>query len=485
MIVWHRLYTVRMPKAAVFIALLIAGSLSVIAYFALNKPARGPLAARLLSDVDPSTVDSVVVLPADGRAITLKAGRDGAEWMLVSSKTSEKFESRPWPASASRVRAAIRLLCELSVESPRDDVISAGSKSIGVRLSSSTLGPTATAFVQIAEGSVAGRTSIVRVGVGSVSAEASLAQAFGMSDTSLWCEPLVFSLSAQDWSRVEISGNDSSLVLSRVGRAWAIQKPVLAGADLAAVEKTLRSLGGVQVVRFVENAEEAVVRSFEAPTAVVTTEFERREQSGEKMLRRAVVQELRVGAPADVGGTTVLCLASAWSRDLDTNVRTALWGPAVVVVDAAPLAGLASDAGSYVSRVSLRAPVADVFRFSIGDASESGVKPREFSRVADGWRPLGAVTITPDEARNVQQFLSLVGDERASRVVLKPAEPWPKGARVQFKSSDGAVVQELWVGAAGSDADSGLVTFDGTVYRTYESKQISGLAAWVGGAGKK
>jgi len=463
-----------MPKAAVHVALMIAVSLSVIAYLTLHKPPLPALTSRLLSDVDPARVDTVAIQPADGRAIMLSVGEEGVEWVLTASTTTDKSFTAPWPAAASRVRAAIRLLCDLKVESPRDDLISPGSKATSVSLTSSELGSMGTALVQIAESSVAGRTNIVRTGIGAASAESNFAQAFAMTDLSLWREPLVFSLAPQEWSRLEVSGQGSAIVMSRVGRAWALQKPISASADSTAVEKTIKALSGASMVRFVDKPDPEVVKSFEKPAAILTTEFERREQVGERVTRRVVVQELRVGSPADVGGTTVLCQATAWSRDLSTNATTNLWGPAVVVVDSAALAGLASDAASYVSRVSLRSPVADIFQVAIGEWV--------YGRVASGWRPVGAVTITPDDAKNLQLFLSLVGDERASKVLLKPAEALPTPTRVSFKSSDGVVVQDLSLGiarATGGEAITSIVTFDGTSYRVYESKQIAGLAEWL------
>ncbi len=477
-----------MPKAAVLVALVIAVSLSVIAYLTLHRPPPPVLNSRLLSDVDPAQVDSVRVLPADGQLIEFRAGREGVEWFVTSGLPAERFETTPWPASASRVRAAIRLLCDLKVESPRDDAIGAEAKATSVGLSSTELGKMGTALVRIAEGSVAGRTNIVRTGIGTASAESNFAQAFAMTDLSLWREPLVFSLSPQDWSRVEISGKDSAIVLSRVGRAWALQKPVVSSADSVAVDKAVKALSGATMVRFVEKPEPDVLKSFDNPVAIVTTEFERREQAGDKVQRRAIVQELRVGPPADVAGTTVLCRASAWSRDLSTNSTTPLWGPAIVVVDASALANLASDPASYVSRVSLRAPLADVFQIAISDRADTNSKPRAFARTAGGWRPVGAVTITPDEAKNLQLFLSLFGEERASKVTLKLAETWTPTTQVAFKSSEGVVVQELSLGvvrAAGTNATTGLVTFDGTAYRVYESKQITGLAEWAVGGGSK
>jgi len=174
-----------MPKAAVLVALMIAVSLSVIAYLTLHKPPLPALTSRLLSDVDPTRVDTVAIQPADGRTIMLSAGDEGVEWVLTASTTTDKSFTAPWPAAASRVRAAIRLLCDLKVESPRDDLISPGSKATSVSLTSSELGSMGTALVQIAESSVAGRTNIVRTGIGAASAESNFAQAFAMTDLSL------------------------------------------------------------------------------------------------------------------------------------------------------------------------------------------------------------------------------------------------------------------------------------------------------------
>lgn len=471
-----------MPKAAVVVALVIAFSLSVIAYVTLHRPPPAAIHSRLLSDVDPTRVDSVAVLAADGRASVFKSGREGVEWFLTSSVPADKFESEPWPANASRVRAAIRLLCELEVESPRDDVIPANATSTSVALSTSELGPKGTVLVRIAEGSVAGRTNVVRTGIGTASAESNFAQAFAMSDLSLWREPLVFSLAPQDWSRLEITGKDAAIVMSRVGRAWALQKPILAGADPAAVETSVKALSGAAIVRFVEKPAPDVVASLENPAAIITTEFERREQIGDTVHRCAIVQELRVGPPADVGGTTFLCRAFAWSRDLNTNATSTLWGPAVVVLEAAALTSLASDPASYVSRVSLRAPQADVFHVSISDLTEPGAAPRVYARATNGWRPAGEVTIATDEARNLQLLLTLLGEERAARVSLEPVQAWSATTRVAFKSSEGIVVQELSLGASRSAGDksvTALVTFDGTVYRAYESKLVAGLTEWL------
>jgi hypothetical protein len=417
-----------------------------------------------MGTLDTGLVRSIEIAGSRGRRATLLLGGPGdAYWILQWDTPSGK--TLKWPASSTSVRAALRLLGALRT-SPE-----AGPGPVAQPLTRIVLGTAGGRRAQLlmSETPLGGRTAVSAEDLTGIAlGEEALAQVFG-ADLGLWRDHAVFPIDTADASRVEFVGGPAGISLSRVGKSWAVVKPVSLPGDEPIIAATLKALGSIACVRFADDPDpEGSSSSFLSPTARVVIEIDRRVPRGDQTARTTLFQELVVGGPADVAGQTLLGRLSAWSVELETGAKSELWGPIVGVIPRDAIAAVSTDPAAYASRVATRVPAADVARLSIGADGADGFKESlAFTRGADGWRSDRASSITPEARAACESLLRLLTAERAHGSTSTPPDGYTPEWSAQLAASDGKLLDQVETGTYAAGASRALCVHAGHGYLRY------------------
>lgn len=459
-----------MSRTGVVVALIFAVLLALLTaiFFGRSKPI-GP-ATPLLQGIDIALLKEIEVRSTNGKVTTLASGAEG-QWLVGSSTSKAR-----WPASATQVRAALRLL---------GDLRTGADASLGGAVTQITLSPVRgeAVVIRMGESIVGGRAVFARDGIdGFAAGDAQLRDVFAR-DAGEWREAGVFVVDSAEASRFSLKGRAQEVSLGRVGKQWGLTTPRALPADRPIVEAVLKQLSGIAVSSFRDDADPAGASfGFDAPTSVVRTEHDRRTLVGEAVERATLVQELRVGGPADVAGQSLLCRVEAWS-ERDGAERRTLWGPIVAVISKESLSAVATDPAVYVSRVAMSAPVADARSFTI--ASPPGVSldqaaPRVYRRASDEWAPpenLPASAATPEAIRAVRAVIKLVSETRAQQVVLSEPSGAVYAATVTLGALDGHPLGEFAIAVIPDGAGGVLAVTDGAVWWLYGPTEAKAIGA--------
>jgi len=399
----------------------LAAALSLAVVFALKSGGQGAESGPLLAGFDVGRVERLEIGSAGGPAITISLS-DRVPGIWVMRWKDAGGVERTWPAVASRVRGALRLLGDLRIDPGAAGLAGAdGDVRVVLRAADG-----AERELRLGAGAVAGQTR-VRASDGSQDrvalADASLAQVFQAAGVEAWREPSLFGTEIADASRLVVGAPGSEIVLSRVGRSWGMQKPRVEPADEPVITAVLNALASAGAKGFPPRSTAESGAALELSTTRVVVESIRREARGGEMRRWSVVQGITVGGAADVGGTALFASLSAGVEDPATGASTPLWGPVEVTVDRDALNAVPADPAAYVARVASRLAGPDVVAISVErgpPAAGGGSSHRAtWKREAGGWRPTGDVAVGAEMDAKLDAILALLTRERAARVVLE------------------------------------------------------------------
>jgi len=233
----------------------------------------------------------------------------------------------------------------------------------------------------------------------------------------------------------------------------------------------------VEIVDFCDAGDAGPERTgLDKPIAELTIEADQRDADGKS---RTMVQGLKVGRQADIGGKTVhVALARPGQKE-----------PRVVLVGAEGLASISTEPSGYVSRKSIQAAAADTGGLTV--TRPDGPK-RRFERSLDGWSVIDdAGTRTPAtkaDSESIEAVLTLLTQAPADRVAL--GQSWPQAwggdstgqpfASVELTSAGGSPVGavELFT-AKGANSSEQVVIRAGGTWRSYGGGTLSAIIGWL------
>ncbi len=467
-----------MSRTAIIIALLVAAALSLAAVFLMKSGGNAGPAGPLLGGFDIGGVDRMEI-EAPGAAPISIALSDRVPGVWVMRWKDAGGAERSWPAAASRVRGALRLLADLRV----DPVAPEGAPSDG-EIRVALRGSSGAREMRLASSAVAGRTRVrVADGAGVALGDAALLQVFGSGTTDTWREPSIFGAEITDASRLMIGAQGNEVILSRVGRNWGMQKPRVAPADEPVISTVLNAMASVAARSVLGRATTDTESAFARGTSQIIVESTRRDLEGSDARRWALVQSVTIGGAADVAGTSVFARLEAMSEDAATGAREVLWGPVIAVVDASALNAIPADPFAYFSRVSLRTAAPDIGALAFEPAGPMLSRAWTAKRTAQGWAS-GEGPAGLHASAALDKLLDLLTRERADAVQAEEPAGFVGAADVTATSVDGQVDEEfrLLVPSPGPAAGRGvLVVYAGGARRTYSSPNAANIAEWLRG----
>jgi hypothetical protein len=416
---------------------------------------------------------TVEVLRFDPLAVTeLRLGGDGPEerlHRLESGAWVVESAGAVWPVDDSVLRGAMRKLVGLRGE-PSDGAFDAAATLVieGASGELATLRMSAERLAGrgLAEVSVGGETTTALV-------DGELLDVFTRSGLLPWRErtalPLLASAGA---SAVTIESGETAITLGKVRGRWGMTAPMRERCDEARVNAVLRTMSGIEFVRFAGDDEVDVEA---APSAALDITMVRQ---GETLRQRFAV----LGA-ADIGGEHVFVSVS-----LERN--GVVWAGATGVVKRETLDEIPLAAEWYASRRTWDAAPADVARVWISRVGEPATPPllpdpemnadATLERTIDGWAGpdmmKGALYERASEA-----LLAQLCDVDAAEVGPELPEGYTPIALVQIGGRDGLPVGVAEIGVAETEGGQVAIVRSGHLNRVYDDVNAVGLVGAVVG----
>ncbi len=465
-----------MSRTTIIIALLLAALLGGAAIFALRPKTPSGTTGPLLAGFDISGVNRLEIGRGAGPSTSIEL-HDRAAGVWVMHWVDAGGVARTWPASASRVRAALRLLAELM----SDPAAGSGpSDPKATRVTISTSGA-AQRVLLLGEGAVAGRTRVTLEGSSppaAALAESALLQVFQSEGIEAWREPSIFGTEVSDASRLTIGSGSREIVLARVGKSWGMQAPLVAPADEPTVTTVLNALASSAVRSFLARATPECDQALAGPASKIVVESTHRGGAGDAD-RWTVVQSVTIGGAADVGGSSLFARLEAMIEVPSTRTSAVIWGPALVTVDREAVNAIPADPAAFVSRVALRTPLAGVGALAFSIRTENQDTTWTATRTPGGWKA-GEDPASTRTSAVLDAVLKLVTQERAGAVRLDEPEGLRVAARVDIISPDRAKVEECTLLVPTSQsAKHSLTVGSGGAWRTYSGQGVTAITEWL------
>lgn len=453
-----------MSLKGVISLLVLTIALAIPTWIVTRSPRVAVTPTNLFATTDLSKADAIELTHSSGKSMKMtRVDAASDRWMLT---WKEGDDLRAWPASAPRVRGVLRLLSGLVRGVPADRSDSKSS-SLSIAIGATKVAAT------IDESLVSGR-AVFRLDDTSVALiDTGLHSVLTTPDPAVWRDAAAFAAPISEASRLSISSAGRELSLARVGKQWAIVKPVAEPADRPMVDELLKSLASIQAQRFVPDSS----TDWNAPTASVHIEIDQRTPTGEDVTRSTIAQELLIAGAADIGGTTILARATTSSTSGTT--RSPLWGPVPLVLTRQALDSLTTDPASVISRSPSPGARADVARIKLAPADVLGAKPVEFIRTLSGWTR-DNTPVSSADARAIDALLTLMFDTRAEKVRSKAAAGAAPLGSVLLLREDASPIATLDLSQVTQGPDAGFVASRDTFHWTFAPGAASkSVFAWV------
>ncbi len=453
-----------MPVKGVIALVLLTIAMAIPTWIVSRGPRQVVVPTKLYSSVDPMKADSLVLSHSSGKTLSITRVDPASDrWMLVWEEGSQ---SQRWPASAPRVRGVLRLLSGIMVGTAPDRAPDRSS-SIVITVAGSSV------KASLDESLVSGRAAL-RLDDKSVALiDSGLHSVLTTPDPAVWRDLSAFAAPILDASRLSIAASGQELALARVGKQWAIVKPIAEPADRAMVEELLKSLATIQAQRFVSDTK----TDWSKPTASVRVEIDQRTPSGDDVTRSTLIQDLVIAGEADVGGTTILARAAATLASGET--RSPMWGPAALILQRQALGSLSTDPAGVISRSPAPGARADVARIKLVAGDTLGAKPVEFLRTLSGWSR-DNTPVSGEDAAAIDALLALMFETRADRVRAGAGQPGATIATLTLAREDGSPMATLDLSQVAQGADAGFVASRDVFHWTF-ALQSAGkrVFAWI------
>lgn len=492
-----------MTQRAAIVALLIAIATGLATWLAMRTPPAPPAAvaavAGLLEALDPRNVRSIsVVLP--GREEIVVEQSEVPELWLLTMPARGGLPARAWPASASHIRGAVRLISDLAASLPQQDPAPPPSDAIAVTFSLTD----GQQLRLLLFGSALGGRTVVHVsggaagasvgGVDARLADAALARLFTREGLMGWRDPGALGAPAADVARIRLESAGRWVSLRRSLGRWSVEEPIVGPADSQACAQLSERLASIPMRRFLDDASPTdPALGLVSPTALAMTESDVRIARGGDVVRRTLIQELRLGGPADAAQATLFASAVAYWQDPESSEKSIAWGPAVGVIDRKDVDPIAARGEAYLSVRAVALPVADIGKVTIsptdqvaepaGEIAKPSLRALAFVRTVEGWRSpsaSGSSRVPPDTTRvHLESLISTLCDQPADVVSIeKPATVEPI-ARVELGGVDTPPAAAVWLAVTKVKGQRAMLVQTGPVFRTYIGPQALAVLQWL------
>lgn len=482
-----------MSNRSLIIALLLAVVLGVVTLLVMRggwgvaAPPRVVPVGERLAELDAARVRSfTVTTPAETAELTRD---DQGQWRLALSTpiagTLTRWSST-WPVDPARMVSAIRLINDTRAAAVPDPAASVGDQPARVRveldnghsltfaLAARRLG--GQGLVEVTASSATGSGGPAKPETRLAVVAESFHVFFTEPGPRGWRDPTLLPqvTGAQTPSRVRLIGEKGAVALGRVAGRWSVQEPIAAPADPEAIRVLLTTLEGLRAVRFVDDppGQPPTAAGLDNPIARII--MERDEPAADGAPTGTLRREVRIGAPADAAGSELFATADG--------------GETTVVVAAAPLAKLKTDADAWLARSATSVSPADVMGLTYAPAaplipapteadpaaapaslSPAAAPPTKFVREVTGWseiRPDATrVQQAPDRAAAITALLNFLNATPARGVALEPPAGFAPAGTLTLAGAAGEPLDELVIARSNHP---GIVIGTGRVFRVYE-----------------
>jgi hypothetical protein len=483
-----------MTNRPVLIVLILAVVLGAASFVVLRKPATAQTSQPIawLKGLDVTQLRSVQFDWGNGAPVAniMREPATG-EWLLL------RVGSPARPIGVERLRPFLRLLSDLAPlegekgarppEAPITLTIALSNDTTHmIRIGSSPLGGKVVAAIDD-EGTP--RVMMIDDGIRRmVQAESLLA----------WRDAKFFPRSGLDPSRVRVEANGTALQLSRVQGRWGVVSPLSAPASDEAMKALIRQLATLKGERLLDEVDAASdVVGVSNASAALRLESDLRIPRGNDVDRRTLVEEFRIGKPADLGGGSFYATSTASLVDPTTGTTVVIWGPTTLTVSKDVVASLSMSPTTFVSKRSVPFPGADVRDVQISvDAGSLGGElvpstadalRRKFRQSAKGWQSLSGPSesealpksLEGADAAGVAGLVRALCDIDAGGVgtIVNAEAKTVATCMIEGVGSNGSVV--VRIGEANEGGKAVLVVQVGTVLRVYQDEWAGGLIGWL------
>lgn len=482
-----------MSKRSLIVWLVLALGLALGALYATRPPkgapgASGPVA--WLSSLESTPPDRIEFAFAGGQAAVLSPSEPAKGWVL--ERRAPGSGAAIWPASDEPVRGFLRLMGELA-SVPADPAASVVS---GTRVTLSIAGRTRT--IRLADAPFAGRLAAdIEQDDGSrrpIFVHERLSRVLTPAGLAEWRRPNLIGRTSFQPARVWLEGDQRRVALERSSGRYRVVEPFRVECDAGAFSRLAGSLTGLRFERALDSGEMATLEAtmgLDRPARFLRVMTPHPDDPSSSL-----VEEVTIGAPADVAGRTRFARARAFTTG-PSRMDQPAWGPAVGLVSAADLAGWDADPLSLVSRRAVAFVPADVssitlerwrggFDPSPGDPPASDAERHEFTRQLSAWEHRVGTLQRPTSDADAQALEGLVrilcGVDASivQRDVPDGAEPLARAQVRGLRASPDAPAGELvTIGLAKVEGRTHLVVRTTPLTRLYDTTGLEQLSAWL------
>ncbi|MDX2148393.1 MAG: hypothetical protein SFZ23_12805 [Planctomycetota bacterium] len=416
------------------IAIVAALAMGLLAWVSLRPPTRTTEGTMLPALPDSAAVHNALVIRWASGQIEFQRDEASNLWLATDARGV-------WPASSDRVQGALRLLAEhrgLAItpaqtgrdESGRDE------PSAVLQLGSTTLELFLPAVGT--EGSLR-RTDAANQATSETSpevwlrADRALMALFEPAAVATWLDASVMP-GLGEVRRIELGATDTpdpAMVLVRRGRAWTLERPLLAPADGERIASMLTTLARTMLTPEPVAVGPRASTDPESPGASGESgpgsESLRLRVAGEPSLRPQTQLEYTIEiSPGGVGGSRVSIFGELGANGSQGQSRTL--GPWAGRSEVDLRRVLPQQPGEVASPVALGVPAADIASIEItrsGDSTQTRTYRFELSgwiRVDPAANGTAAGTKPLEEADALRQLVEVLCQRRATRVEIQPGE---------------------------------------------------------------
>jgi hypothetical protein len=485
-----------MSTKGVILALVVAIGLALATMALLitqgvgsNKtPVAIPAGERILAAFDPARLRSMDVT-LGSTTDRLTPDTTPGDWKLETALQTPT--GRTWPVDSERFRSVLRVLAETRAAGTPAPDAGVGENPATIRL---TLDDGSTLTLRLASRRLGGQAviSIESTPPTTSSGTTQPATASGPPRLALVADslPNLFtSPGPRGWRRTQLLTGvslsavgvrmvtpEASLALARDAGVWSLREPTPATADPEAIRRLFSTLEQVRITRFFDDAAPKPSEAgFDAPTARVILNLERRRAGADDVAIDRSDLELTIGSKADATGSTLFAT-------LDE-------GRTIVAIDTAALSTLSTDPARWISPFALAATPAEVAGLAITPTSTTpppaasattpvpptpptpappAQLPLALRRTLDGWvesRP-GSAPILQDPTRTEQiaGLIRLLTSTPAQSITLTAPAAFEPLATLAALGTNEQPISELTLART---ASPGFTIKLGSVYRSY------------------
>ncbi|MFM9996774.1 MAG: hypothetical protein ACKVU4_13355 [Phycisphaerales bacterium] len=475
-----------MSRKAAFVSIVVALALSAAAYLLLVERTP-PTPTGTLLDFIGGDARALTIKRRDGTIERTEAVGDGSVWQVLY-RPAGSDASHAWPASPTQVRSAMRILSTLAPIAVAQPGAEPDADGVAVEL---LLDDGTTRAMKLGSRMLSGRVLVELTDPGPLRpdlkgkvywTDGAISQMLVATGLRAWRETTVFPNLGREASRVKLTGAGGTIVLARVGGAWAMREPVAAPADERAVVMLLNALAAMRVTDFGDGD-----RGLPEPTgnlpplASLVVESDAREAAGDGFVTRTSIHEAEFAAVVGLAGDQVLVRTRRRSetRGAGGAPEVAAATESAFTTTLAGVAAIPSSPEALVARASCRTRAGDAGGLLI----RRGSIERTLARTIDGWAESKhggeRVPLPKEDADAANALVKFLCEAPADAVRLAQPEGWKAAWAIELRTLGGEPLEQTEIAVAPPSTESGpsgtITIRAGSVWRMYASTDAAAI----------